>query len=279
MFFRGGGSHELNYHMINRPVEISCPEEIDGVGIRDLVVPSHIVLNGDVVEVTGIGKGAFSNCGSVVSLRLTESLLAVREKAFLGCRNLLTVVFGESTEVIGDSAFSGCVSLSALKFGPSLKSIGKYAFWGCESIESISLSPMVQEIGRCCFAGCDSLKDIYCSGEPPHCDLWSFGFSDDVFRRATLHVPAGTSGKYAMSPVWHRFSRIEEMTPEFPGSDGCATGKPISADMSGREDERLMIFDASGNCVYRGAERLVDFLPPGSYTMVIGDKMMKIDIK
>lgn len=266
--------------MIDEPIVVSCPEEIDGVGVKDLVIPSHFVRNGDVFKITGVGKCAFCNCASVVTLRLSESLIAVREKAFLGCRNLVSVVFADSTEVIGDSAFSGCVSLSALKLGASLKSIGKYAFWGCESIESISLPHLVREIGRCCFAGCDSLKDIYCWGEPPYCDPWSFGFSEFVFSNVTLHVSGGMSGKYGLSPVWHRFTRIVEINPAQSAIDGECVNEDRNKKLLLRGgDERLMIFDSAGKCVYRGDEKLIDFLSSGSYTMVIGDKMMKIDIK
>lgn len=256
--------------MMNNPIEILCPADIDGIETRDLVIPSYIVKDGIRCCVTGIGRGAFSNCRNIVTVRLPETLVAVKEKAFLGCRNIESVILADSTEVIGDSAFSGCSALRNIEFGESLKSIGRYAFWGCGEIGAISFPAAMESIGRCSFSGCDKLKDIYCGAVPPLCDEWCFGFSDDVFKRAVLHVPNGSSGDYGLSPVWHKFSNIVE-AGDVSGVDELN----VSSDGS---LEPVRIFDSSGKCVYRGNDALVDFLSPGNYVMVIGDKMMKIVI-
>lgn len=249
---------DLCCQMRDNPIEIFSPSDIAGVGIRNVVVPSHVEKDGYRYEVVGIGRCAFSNCRDIVTLHLPETLTYIREKAFLGCRNLVSVVMSGPTEIIGDSAFSGCVNLRDVTMGELLNSIGKYSFWRCGEIETVLFPASLRNIGRCAFAGCDKLKDIYCyAAVPPRCDEWSFGFTDEIFNRTILHVPMGKCEEYALEPLWHKFSNIIELDEVVP-----IAGEEKSEDVL---ELKSLISDENGK------EGKV-------YTVMIGDKKVKITI-
>ena len=77
------------------------------------------VLNGEFMPVedaavTTIESGAFSDCTSLTSITIPNSVTSIKRYAFSGCTNLKSVSIPSSVTSIGENAFSGCSSLSKI---------------------------------------------------------------------------------------------------------------------------------------------------------------------
>lgn len=89
-------------------------------------------------SVTSIGRGAFSECEKLTTIRLPNSITEIPEYAFYKCKNLTTITIPDSVTSIGDGAFSDCDSLNNVIIPEHVNSIGKYAFEFCENLTSLT---------------------------------------------------------------------------------------------------------------------------------------------
>ncbi|MDE6773634.1 MAG: leucine-rich repeat domain-containing protein, partial [Treponemataceae bacterium] len=123
---------------------IQCSD--GGLGVKD--APAYLKLYGTKVTgyadglpeklvipdgVTEIGRGAFQDCTSLVSVEIPGSVTSIedgsyRYGAFYGCTNLTSVTIGDGMTSIGDYAFDGCTSLTSVTIPTSVTEIGEYAF-------------------------------------------------------------------------------------------------------------------------------------------------------
>ena len=111
-------------------------------------------------SVTSIGNYAFSYCSSLTSFIIPNSVSSVGDHAFYRCSSLISVTIPESVTIIEDNAFSSCSSLTSVTIPNSVTSIGDYAFSGCKSLTSITIPNSVTSIGNSAFSSCTSLTSI-----------------------------------------------------------------------------------------------------------------------
>ena len=78
--------------------------------------------------ITGIGKGAFSECRYMKTLSLADTVKAVDDFAFLDCFRLSAVAFGNGLESIGEDSFRGFPLRGPVILPDSLKTIDLQAF-------------------------------------------------------------------------------------------------------------------------------------------------------
>lgn len=114
--------------------------------------------------VTTIGKDAFSDCTSLVSVTFAQNsrLSSIGENAFSGCSALAKIEIPASVVSIGTAAFYECTVLSEVKFGENSKLtfIGNEAFRKCSALASITLPEKLTRIGQYAFGDCSNLQSV-----------------------------------------------------------------------------------------------------------------------
>ena len=97
----------------------------------DVVIPSSITVEGQEYPVAIIGKSAFSDCSSLTSITIPNSVTSIRERAFESCSSLTSVTIPNSVTSIGEYAFYKCSGLTSVTIPNSVTSIGNDVFYGC----------------------------------------------------------------------------------------------------------------------------------------------------
>ena len=124
----------------------------DCSSLSSLVIPDSVI---------SIGYGAFEGCFSLGSLVIPDSVTSIGNCAFHDCSSLGSLVIPDGVISIGESAFLCCSSLRSLVIPNSVISIGDSAFLRCSSLRSLVIPDSVTSIGNEAFRGCnlpDNLK-------------------------------------------------------------------------------------------------------------------------
>ncbi len=84
-----------------------------------------------------IGERAFSNCRSLKTVSLPESLLAIEKGIFADCVVLDNVTIPSKVTVMSEGVFEACTGLKTITLPKSITEIQFEAFWGCNSLEKV----------------------------------------------------------------------------------------------------------------------------------------------
>jgi hypothetical protein len=120
--------------------------------LRTIQLPSTLLA---------IGEYAFSSCKRLRGLELPEGLRIIKQGAFSQCSNLVVVKIPDGVLEIEDSTFSFCTSLEVIEIPPSVSSIGAEAFSGCDKLRKLFLPESIKFIDANAFSYCPNLV-IYC---------------------------------------------------------------------------------------------------------------------
>ena len=164
-------------------------------------------------SVTTIGNYAFRDCYSLTSIVIPDSVTTIGYEAFSGCtsiqsatmptiaigyvpKNSLKTVVINGGDSIGDGAFRGCNSLTSIVIPDSVTTIGDEAFYSCDSLTSIVIPDSVTTIGGGAFAYCDSLTSITIPDSVTTIGNYAFDGCDSL---ASIVIPDSvtTIGDYA----------------------------------------------------------------------------------
>lgn len=111
----------FTYTVENGEVAITgCDTSISG----DVVIPDTI----EGCPVTGIGGYAFSDCKSIASVTIPDSVTSIGNAAFSSCFGIENVTIGNSVTSIGNNAFNGCFKLTSISLPESLEKLGSFVF-------------------------------------------------------------------------------------------------------------------------------------------------------
>ena len=186
-------------------IEVGVLKEYHGASV-DVVIPDGVVeiqnecfkylkIKSVIIpdSVTSIGYGAFSNCKSLISIKvddnnniyasdngvlfnkdktilikypigksdteynILDSVTSIDISAFGDCTSLTSVTIPDKVTSIGNYAFYGCTSLASVTIPDKVTSIGNYAFYGCTSLASVIIPESVTSIGNDAFKNCTNL--------------------------------------------------------------------------------------------------------------------------
>jgi len=194
-------------------------------------IPAYLFSNSNVssVEFTeggaceSIGAGAFSDCASLESVTIPESVTSLGEEAFYDCENLteiyynaaeiadfglynevfynagrsgsgIRVVIGKNVKKIPAYLFcpmynnSNAPKIISVEFaeGSVCESIGKRAFYDCASLESVIILGNVLSIGEDAFRNCTSLLSITIPESTVSIGTYAFG---DCTSLESVNIP------------------------------------------------------------------------------------------
>ena len=138
-------------------VEVRGQENCQG---DEIIIPEKTICCGYLCTVTSIGRGAFSGCSGITSVKIPSSVTEIGEGAFKGCSSLTSIEIPSSVTEIGEWAFADCSRLTSVEIPSSVTEIGDRAFKDCSSLTSIEIPSSVTEIGDEAFKNCDNLNIV-----------------------------------------------------------------------------------------------------------------------
>jgi len=76
--------------------------------VREVKLPNKWNNGSEDVDVTSIGNSAFSECGGLVSVTISDGVTRIGDHAFFLCRGLMSVSIPDSVTSIRPNAFLDC---------------------------------------------------------------------------------------------------------------------------------------------------------------------------
>ncbi len=233
----------VEYHINAGHLEVVGYDEIEvsaSLKWKVTIVPA-VTIDGTKYFTRSIRNGCFGY-SDIVEIFLPNTITDIVSGAFAGAKSLRSIVIPGSVKVIKGSTFKGCTALEEVKLNEGLETIEGGAFRDCISLRSIEI-PNAVMLKDGCFSGVkleelilpqffmldsgglstpvfssDTLNNIYINHNGFFCpcipgDINNL-FSNDIIRRATLHVPYHSLDSYKKSEYWGKFKHIEEYNPE-----------------------------------------------------------------
>lgn len=113
--------------------------------------------------ITAIGDGAFEGCSKLTSMDLSKTkTTTIGTSAFASCGNLGTIILPTTLTIIGTSAFEDDTNLRSVQNLEKtiVSTINKNAFLGCKNLSSVKLPQTLSTLGESAFEGCSNLTAV-----------------------------------------------------------------------------------------------------------------------
>lgn len=113
--------------------------------------------------ITAIGDGAFKECSKLTSMDLSKTkTTTIGASAFASCGNLGTIIFPTTLTIIGTSAFKDDTNLRSVQNLEKtiVSTINKDAFLECKNLSSVKLPQTLSTLGESAFKGCSNLTAV-----------------------------------------------------------------------------------------------------------------------
>ena len=111
-------------------------------------------------SVVEIGHNAFSNCTSLKEIRIPDGVETIANSTFLNCSSLDNIAIPQSVRKIGHDAFANCTNLKEIRIPDGVETIEDNTFLNCSSLDSIAIPQSVRKIEHDAFANCTNLREI-----------------------------------------------------------------------------------------------------------------------
>ena len=132
---------------------------------------------------TKIESFCFDGFGSLRTVKLPSSLLAIGDYAFSSCKRLRGLELPDTLRVIKQGAFCQCAKLAMVKIPSGILEIEDSTFSFCTSLETIDIPDTVSSIGAEAFSGCEKLRKLYLPDSVKFIDANAFSYCPNL----TIH--------------------------------------------------------------------------------------------
>ena len=102
--------------------------------LTEVTIPSSVKHMGAKYDVVAIGSFAFSQCDSLTSVSIPNTVTSIGNSAFAHCYNLVNMELPNSLTSIGIAAFSDCYFLENIVIPKSVLTMGERAFANCDRL-------------------------------------------------------------------------------------------------------------------------------------------------
>ena len=186
---------------------VECPKDFEG----EYKIPDGV---------TSIGDNAFSRCGNIVCVTISNNVVCIGRSAFEECRNLRSVHIAKGKSYINKNAydatgnripkfschglnfiegwaFKNCVNLQDIDLPHGLENIGYQAFYNCCNLLSITIPNTVLKIGDEAFENCCKLTEVYLLNKNSAIDIGKSAFPKDIKAKegTTIFVPQNQANR------------------------------------------------------------------------------------
>ena len=148
------------YHILTKGKNAEVVKLNSGKYSGNIVIPSTIMYDGVVCDVTSIVESAFSRCPGLTSVTIPNSVKSIGRQAFAYSAKLTSVKIPNSVTTIGDGAFGECTSLTSITISNNVTEIKELTFYNCRRLTSVIIPNSITHIGHMAFYNCNSMKSI-----------------------------------------------------------------------------------------------------------------------
>ena len=180
------GSYEnLNYEVTGDTVQITG---YTGEPVN-LTIPDTI----DGLPVDTIGSSAFSNCDTLQSVSIPDTVTTISNSAFYGCSSLAEVTLEEGLVTIGNNAFQYCNQLRRIVIPDSVRSIGSEAFSNCD-LRTAILPDGITSLPEYLFMGNSGMMAVVIPSSVTTISSYAFGWIHDIKKVVYKGTPEQWNG-------------------------------------------------------------------------------------
>ena len=227
----------------------------------NVVIPEDVTYMNRTRKVTCIGEKAFSDCSTLTSVTIPNSVSRIKYQAFEGCNALTTFTIPNGVVLIESKVFHNCSSLTSVTIGNSVTKIENEAFSMCKKLTSVTIGNNVKIIGDKAFYCCYSLTSVTIPNSVT--DIWKEAFADCS---GLTSVAIGNSVKYIGNRAFYRCSGLTSLS--IPNSV-TSIGESAFDECSGLTSVTIGNSVTSiGWCAFRNCSGLTSVTIPNSVTSI-----------
>ena len=139
-------------------------------------------------------------------IEFDRPITKIGDYAFSDCSSLTSITIPDTVNSIGDWAFYNCDSLTSITIPDTVNSIGDWAFYNCYSLTSITIPDGVTHIGDRAFCYCNNLTKVICTATTP--PLGGIAMFHNNAKVRKIFVPSESVELYKSAPNWIYYAKM-----------------------------------------------------------------------
>lgn len=160
----------------------------------NVAIPEKVIYQEKTYNVTSIGRGAFLECSSLISITIPNGVTSIEAGAFWGCSSLTSITIPNSVTSIGVAAFDYCSNLTSVYISDITawcnidfyhdSSYGDYSsnplcygenlYLNGEKITNLIIPEGVDSIKDYAFYSCDCITSVTIPNSVTYIGRWAF---------------------------------------------------------------------------------------------------------